>query len=140
MKILVQLLAMLCVTSAFADERHYLCVVMDAVVKNPGSPLLTDAKEQDPKLKSMAFFVDRPSGRITGSTLFDNAATEVRIVRDVNGTTDDFVVTSKTRDGLRVLRIMGHDGKHTFTFFIEPLGLLLSGECKPAYKIKDESK
>lgn len=136
MKVLVQLVALLCVTSALASE-SYRCVVMNAVVKNPGSSFLADATEQDPNLKSMFFFVDRPSGKITGSALFDNAADEVEIVRDVRGTVDDFVVTSKKKGELRVLRIAVHDGKRTFIFFAEPLGILLSGECNVVYKVKN---
>lgn len=109
----------------------YECRVVSGVYKSPGEPALINAFDFDKSLKEKTFFVDRKSGRITGSAIFDNSDAEIQVLSDVNDIIDVFVLSSRSKKSdVTILSIRKFEGKITFTYYVEFFGLLLSGECK----------
>jgi len=106
------------------------CRVLNGVYKPPGTARLDDALKRDTSINGQNFYIKRETGVIGGSSIFANINEEIRILSDIKGTINSYVVTSVSKHSdAKILKIDEFDGKLTFIYYFSWLGLFLTGEC-----------
>jgi hypothetical protein len=109
------------------------CRVSNGIYIPPGIVRLDDVSKRDPSVIGQVFYIKRGTGVISGNSLFANTNDEIRILRDVQDSTNTYEVmsTSKHSD-VKILQIDKLQGKTTFKYYFGWFGLLLIGECNGA--------
>lgn len=116
---------------ALAAERGALeCRVTDGAYQSPGSTKLDSAAKRDSKVIGSTFTVERSTGRVIGSALFQTDGRKVEKAQDTEDVYE-LLWRNEHRD-VFALKVAKFNGAWSFSYFSGWQALLLVGSCREA--------